>query len=116
MGVEKKVLLPDIGDSLDGHLTEQETSPVTVGGTPVGDIASMGESIATLVLGNSMFDAADFLAGAAGPWDIVFVDPPFGREFGAERLKSSRCGECARCCGSAVSAPAFLNRISPGDL
>lgn len=54
-------VLPDIGDSLDGHLIEMENSPLTVGGTPVGDIASMGESIATLVLGSSLNDAADFL-------------------------------------------------------
>jgi nitrogenase molybdenum-iron protein NifN len=57
----RPLVLPDIGDSLDGHLTEMESSPLTVGGTPVSDIASMGASIATLVLGNSMFDAADFL-------------------------------------------------------
>jgi len=57
----RPLVLPDIGDSLDGHLTEMESSPLTVGGTPVNDIASMGESIATLVLGNSMYDAADFL-------------------------------------------------------
>lgn len=57
----RPLVLPDIADSLDGHLTEIETSPVTVGGTPVSDISSMGESIATLVLGNSLYDAADFL-------------------------------------------------------
>ncbi len=57
----RPLVLPDIGDSLDGHLTEMESLPLTVGGTPVSDIASMGESIATLVLGNSLFDAADFL-------------------------------------------------------
>ncbi len=57
----RPLVLPDIGDSLDGHLTEMQSSPLTVGGTPVSDIASMGESIATLVLGNSLFDAADLL-------------------------------------------------------
>jgi nitrogenase molybdenum-iron protein NifN len=57
----RPLVLPDIADSLDGHLTEMESSPVTVGGTPVSDISSMGESIATLVLGNSLFEAADFL-------------------------------------------------------
>lgn len=57
----RPLVLPDIGDSLDGHLTEMESSPLTVGGTPVNDIASMGESIATLVLGNSLYEAADFL-------------------------------------------------------
>lgn len=57
----RPLVLPDLGDSLDGHLVEAESSPVTVGGTPVPDIACMGESIATLVLGDSMLDAADFL-------------------------------------------------------
>jgi nitrogenase molybdenum-iron protein NifN len=57
----RPLVLPDIGDSLDGHLTEIESSPLTLGGTPVSEISSMGESVATLVLGNSLFDAADFL-------------------------------------------------------
>lgn len=57
----RPLVLPDIADSLDGHLTEQETSPVTLGGTPVSEISTMGESIATLVLGNSLFEAADLL-------------------------------------------------------
>ena len=57
----RPLVLPDIGDSLDGHLTEMESSPLTLGGTPVSDISSMGESAATLVLGNSLFEAADFL-------------------------------------------------------
>jgi len=26
------VLLPDVGDSLDGHLVDQETTPLTLGG------------------------------------------------------------------------------------
>ena len=68
----RPLVLPDIGDSLDGHLTEMETSPVTVGGTPVGEIASMGESAATLVLGNSMFGAADFLAQQTGVPDYRY--------------------------------------------
>jgi nitrogenase molybdenum-iron protein NifN len=57
----RPLVLPDIADSLDGHLTEMESSPLTVGGTPVSDISTLGESIATLVLGNSLFEAADFL-------------------------------------------------------
>src|SRR5512143_675321 len=47
----RPLVLPDIGDALDGHLTEAAFSPLTVGGTPVGDISTMGESAATLVLG-----------------------------------------------------------------
>jgi nitrogenase molybdenum-iron protein NifN len=68
----RPLVLPDIADSLDGHLTEMESSPVTVGGTPVSDISSMGESIATLVLGNSLFDAADFLKEQTGVPDYRF--------------------------------------------
>jgi nitrogenase molybdenum-iron protein NifN len=68
----RPLVLPDIADSLDGHLTEMESSPVTVGGTPVSDISSMGESIATLVLGNSLFDAADFLKEKTGVPDYRF--------------------------------------------
>ena len=34
------------------------------------------------------------------------VDEPLDRKFGAERLKSSRCGECARCCGSGLESSA----------
>ena len=68
----RPLVLPDIADSLDGHLTEMETSPVTVGGTPVSDIGSMGESIATLVLGNSLFDAADLLKERSGVPDHRF--------------------------------------------
>ncbi len=68
----RPLVLPDIGDSLDGHLTEMESSPVTLGGTPVSDISSMGESIATLVLGNSLFEAADFLKQQTGVPDYRF--------------------------------------------
>ena len=45
------IMLPDIGDALDGHLAEAEFSPLTVGGTRRADIAAMGESVATLVVG-----------------------------------------------------------------
>jgi nitrogenase molybdenum-iron protein NifN len=68
----RPLVLPDIGDSLDGHLTEVDTSPVTLGGTPVSDIFSMGESIATLVLGNSLYEAADFLKVQTGVPDYRF--------------------------------------------
>jgi nitrogenase molybdenum-iron protein NifN len=68
----RPLVLPDIGDSLDGHLTEHETSPVTLGGTPVSEIASMGESIATLVLGSSLYEAADYLKSQTGVPDHRF--------------------------------------------
>jgi nitrogenase molybdenum-iron protein NifN len=68
----RPLVLPDIGDSLDGHLTEMESSPLTVGGTPVSEIATMGESAATLVLGSSLHDAADFLHTQTGVPDFRF--------------------------------------------
>jgi nitrogenase molybdenum-iron protein NifN len=68
----RAVVLPDIADSLDGHLSDMETSPVTLGGTPVSEIHSMGDSVATLVLGNSMYDAADLLNERTGVPDYRF--------------------------------------------
>ena len=68
----RPLVLPDIGDSLDGHLSDQATSPLTTGGTSVPEIASMGESVATLVLGNSLFDAADLLKERTGVPDYRF--------------------------------------------
>ncbi len=62
----RPVMLPDIGDSLDGHLIEAETTPLTLGGTPRAEIEHMGESIATLVVGRSLFEAADLLNERTG--------------------------------------------------
>ncbi len=56
------VLLPNLGDSLDGHLVESDFSPLTIGGTPVADLARLSEACATLVVGASMNKAADLLA------------------------------------------------------
>lgn len=68
----RPVLLPDIGDSLDGHLVDAETTPLTLGGTPRGEIASMGESAATLVIGRSLHKAADLLKERTGVPDYRF--------------------------------------------
>lgn len=57
----RAVVLPDVGDSLDGHLVDKETTPLTLGGTPRSEIDSMGESAATLVIGRSLNKAADLL-------------------------------------------------------
>jgi nitrogenase molybdenum-iron protein NifN len=57
----RPVVLPDIGDSLDGHLMDGQFSALTVGGTPKAEIEAMGESIATLVIGRSLDRAADAL-------------------------------------------------------
>ena len=68
----RPVLLPDIGDSLDGHLVPQECSALTLGGTPAAEIACLGESVATLVIGRSLNPAADLLKARAGVPDFRF--------------------------------------------
>ncbi len=68
----RPVMLPDIGDSLDGHLVDAETTPLTLGGTPKSEIASMGESAATLVIGRSLHKAADLLKARTGVPDHRF--------------------------------------------
>lgn len=68
----RPVVLPDYGDALDGHLTEMEFSPLTVGGTPVSEITTLGEAAATLVIGRSMHPAADLLKERTGVPDFRF--------------------------------------------
>ncbi|WP_298623348.1 nitrogenase iron-molybdenum cofactor biosynthesis protein NifN [uncultured Zoogloea sp.] len=69
----RAVVLPDIGDSLDGHLTDAEFSSLTIGGTPRAEIEIMGESAATLVVGPSLFKAADLLRARTGVPDYRFA-------------------------------------------
>ena len=68
----RPVLLPDLGDSLDGHLIDGKFSALTVGGTPKAEIESMGESIATLVIGRSLNRAADRLKSRTAVPDFRF--------------------------------------------
>lgn len=68
----RPVLLPDLSDSLDGHLTDQESSPLTVGGTSVEEITTLGEAAATLVIGASLNPAADLLKQRTGVPDFRF--------------------------------------------
>ena len=68
----RPVLLPDIGDSLDGHLVDVENTPLTFGGTPKCEIETMGESVATLVIGRSLAKAADLLKERTGVPDYRF--------------------------------------------
>ncbi len=58
----RPVLVPDLSDSLDGHLTDSDFSPLTIGGTAVSEISELGNSLATIVVGASMYKAADLLA------------------------------------------------------
>ena len=57
----RAVFVPDVSDSLDGHLTDAEFSPITVGGTPLSELKALGEAVATLVVGASLNKAAEIL-------------------------------------------------------
>jgi nitrogenase molybdenum-iron protein NifN len=70
-GFEPRVL-PDLAGSFDGHLAEADYSPLTTGGTPVEAFARMGEARATLVIGDSLAQAADLLAERTGVPDHRF--------------------------------------------
>ncbi len=67
------IVLPDIADSLDGHLIEEGFSTLTYGGTPPSAVAEMGQSAATLVIGPSMNKAADLLRDRTGLPDYRFA-------------------------------------------
>ncbi len=65
------VLVPDLSDSL-GYLGEGDFSPLTIGGTKVSELATLGDAVATLVVGRSMSKAADELANLTGVPDYRF--------------------------------------------
>ncbi|CAG9000791.1 MAG: Nitrogenase molybdenum-iron protein beta chain [Candidatus Celerinatantimonas neptuna] len=58
----KPVMVPDLSESLDGHLAEQDYSPVSLGGTRLADICRLNESVATLAIGFSVHNAGKLLA------------------------------------------------------
>lgn len=62
----RPVVLPDIADSLDGHLVAAEFSSLTIGGTRRAEIETLGEAAATLVIGPSLNKAADLLEARTG--------------------------------------------------
>jgi nitrogenase molybdenum-iron protein NifN len=59
------VILPDLSGSLDGHIPEN-FQPHTLGGTKLAEIRSMGRSVHTLAIGESMRGAAEALKAKAG--------------------------------------------------
>jgi nitrogenase molybdenum-iron protein NifN len=62
----RTVFVPDVSDSLDGHLTDADFSPITVGGTPLSELQTLGEAVATLVVGASLKKAGDILEQRTG--------------------------------------------------
>src|SRR5271157_1915731 len=67
------IVLPDIADSLDGHMIDAGFSTLSYGGTPPTDIERMAESAATLVIGRSLDRAADLLHEKTGVPDHRFA-------------------------------------------
>lgn len=62
----RPVFVPNLADSLDGCLTEDDFSPVTIGGTPLSELATLGDALATVVIGASLANAAQLLAEKTG--------------------------------------------------
>lgn len=62
----RPVVIPDIGDSLDGHLGEDSLSPLTIGGTPVSEFETLGDAVATISIGASVAKAANLLQERTG--------------------------------------------------
>jgi nitrogenase molybdenum-iron protein NifN len=68
----RPLLLPDLSDSLDGHLGADEFSPLTIGGTEVSELQTVGDAVATFVIGSSMNKVADRLKTLTGVPDYRF--------------------------------------------
>ena len=66
------VVVPDLADSLDGHLSDEEFNPLTYGGVSVAEIETLGDADATLVVGRSLEKAADLLRERTGVPDFRF--------------------------------------------
>jgi len=62
----RPVVVPDLSDSLDGHLGDDPFSPLTIGGTAVNELETLGDSVATLVVGASMNKAGKILLKKTG--------------------------------------------------
>jgi len=66
------IVLPDLSDSLDGHLTENSFNPLTIGGLCLNEFETMGDSIATITIGASMYKSAELLQQRTGVPDTRF--------------------------------------------
>jgi nitrogenase molybdenum-iron protein NifN len=62
----RPVFVPDLAESLDGCLTDDDFSPVTIGGTSISELATLGDALATLVIGASLSKAAELLESKTG--------------------------------------------------
>lgn len=62
----RPVFIPNLADSLDGCITEADFSPVTIGGTAISELATLGDAKATFVIGASLLNAGKLLAEKTG--------------------------------------------------
>lgn len=62
----RAVFIPDLSTSLDGCLTDADFSPVTIGGTALSELATLGDAAATVVIGASLETAAQVLEQKTG--------------------------------------------------
>jgi nitrogenase molybdenum-iron protein NifN len=65
------IILPDLSGSLDGHMSD-EFSATTMGGTSLSEVAAMGESTVTLVIGEQMYACAIELEMRTGVPYVMF--------------------------------------------
>ena len=68
----RPILIPDLSGSLDGHLDDASFNSLTTGGLSLGDLSKVGESVATLIVGESLAGAADALREKTGVPDFRF--------------------------------------------
>lgn len=68
----RPVFVPDLSDSLDGCLTDDDFSPVTIGGTLMSEMATLGDAIATVVIGASLVKPAEVLMQKTGVPNYFF--------------------------------------------
>jgi len=62
----RPVMVPDIGDSLDGHTIEKDFEPLTTGGLAVSEFDTLGMASATLVIGHALKTAGELLEEQTG--------------------------------------------------
>ena len=78
------LLIPNLSGSLDGHLGDQAFNPLTDGGVSVGQIATAGDSIATLVIGESLHNTGDWFGKFVSKDDAPMPVHKFGLLMGLE--------------------------------
>jgi len=75
----RPVFVPDLSESLDGVLTDDPFSPVTIGGTSISEVATLGEAKATFVIGPSLKKCGELLQERTGV-PTVYFDHLYGLE------------------------------------